>query len=71
MTFEIIKRNYDRKLWDAGMVAVAVAKGKITEAQYQEITGQAYTGANVPTPMAARVAEHDQVLNALAGAGQS
>ena len=36
MTYEIIKRNFDRKLWDKAMVAVAVAKGKITEEQYKE-----------------------------------
>ncbi|WP_432354764.1 XkdX family protein [Anaerotruncus rubiinfantis] len=67
MTYEIIKKNFDRKLWDAGMVAVAVAKGKITEVQYQEITGEVYTGANVPTTMAQTVQTHDDALNALAG----
>lgn len=67
MTYEIIKRNYDRKLWDKSMVAVAVAKGKITEEQYQEITGEVYTGAVVPTSLTRVVAKHDQELNALAG----
>lgn len=42
MTYETIKRNYDRKLWNAKMVALAVKKGVITEEQYREITGQAY-----------------------------
>lgn len=45
MTFEMIKRNFDRKLWSAAMVAKAVEKGVITEAQYTEITGQVYGGA--------------------------
>lgn len=67
MTYEIIKRNYDRKLWDKAMVAVAVAKGKITEEQYKEITGQDYTGAVVPASLTQTVAKHDQELNALAG----
>ena len=43
MTFDIIKRNYERKLWNEAMVAVAVAKGVITEDQYREITGQEYS----------------------------
>lgn len=45
MTYEIIKRNYERKLWDKSMVAVAVAKNKITPEQYQEITGEVYSGS--------------------------
>ncbi len=43
MTFEQIKKNFDRKLWNAKMVAVAVKKGVITAAQYKEITGLDYT----------------------------
>ena len=43
MTYETIKKNYDRKLWNKQMVAVAVAKGIITAAQYKEITGEDYT----------------------------
>ncbi len=43
MTYEVIKRNYDRKLWNAQMVATAVVKGVITAEQYEEITGAAYT----------------------------
>lgn len=42
MTFEQIKKNYDRKLWNKQMVKVAVAKGVITEEQYKEITGEDY-----------------------------
>lgn len=42
MNFETIKRNYDRKLWSAAQVRVAVKKGVITSEQYEEITGQAY-----------------------------
>lgn len=43
MTFETIKKNFDKKLWNAKMVAVAVKKGVITAAQYKEITGLDYT----------------------------
>lgn len=43
MSFEIIKRNYDRKLWSKQMVALAVTKGVITAEQYKEITGDDYT----------------------------
>ena len=40
MTFEQIKRNYDRKLWNKQMVAKAVKKGVITAEQYKKITGK-------------------------------
>lgn len=43
MTYETIKRNYDRKLWNAQMVAMAVKKGVITAEQYKEITGEKYS----------------------------
>lgn len=37
MTFEIIKKNFDRGLWNAKQVEIAKNKGLITEEQYQEI----------------------------------
>ena len=43
MNFETIKRNYNRGLWNAAMVKMAVRKGVITKEQYREITGEAYT----------------------------
>ena len=42
MSFENIKRNFDRKLWNAQMVAMAVTKNVITAEQYKEITGLEY-----------------------------
>lgn len=42
MNFETIKRNYEKGLWSKAMVKVAVRKGIITAAQYEEITGEAY-----------------------------
>ena len=30
MTYEMVKRNFDRKLWNAAMVRKAVEKGVIT-----------------------------------------
>lgn len=42
MTFETIQKNYDRKLWNKQMVALAVAKGVLTPEQYQAITGEEY-----------------------------
>lgn len=42
MTYEVIKKNFERKLWSAKMVAVAVEKGVITPEQYKEITGEVY-----------------------------
>ena len=42
MTYEMVKRNFDRKLWNAVMVHKAVEKGVITPEQFQEITGESY-----------------------------
>jgi len=42
MTYEMIKKNFNRGLWNKQMVAVAVTKNIITAEQYQEITGEAY-----------------------------
>jgi len=42
MTYEMVKRNFDRKLWNAAMVGKAVEKGVITPEQFQEITGESY-----------------------------
>lgn len=42
MTFDMIKRNYDRGLWNEAMVRMAVRKGVITAEQFKEITGKNY-----------------------------
>lgn len=68
MTFEMIKRNYDRGLWNKKMVAIAVVKGVITAEQYQEITGEEYSvPESIPQSTAQTLAEHDAALNTLAG----
>ena len=46
MTYEMVKRNYDRKLWNKRMVGMAVTKGVITPEEYEAITGEAYAPAN-------------------------
>lgn len=43
MNYQLIKKNYDRGLWNKLMVKMAVRKGIITEAEYQEITGEVYS----------------------------
>ena len=43
MTFEMIKKNYDRGLWNKAMVKVAVVKAVITEDEYLTITGEVYS----------------------------
>ena len=40
MTFEQIKKNFERRLWNKQKVAKAVEKGVITAEQYEEITGE-------------------------------
>ena len=42
MNFETIKKNYEKGLWSAAMVKMAVKKGVITKEQYKEITGKEY-----------------------------
>lgn len=42
MNFETIQKNYARKLWSKAQVKVAVRKGVITAAEYEEITGERY-----------------------------
>ena len=42
MSFEQIKRNYDKGLWSKKLVKLAVKQGYITAAQYQEIVGEPY-----------------------------
>lgn len=41
LTFEQIKRFYDLRLWSKAMVRNAVAKGVLTQGQYEEIVGEA------------------------------
>lgn len=40
-TFDLAKKNYGRT-WTIEMIAALVVKGKLTAAEYQEITGEAY-----------------------------
>lgn len=42
-----VKGYYDSGLWTAVMVSNAVAKNWISEAEYQDITGEAYTAPAV------------------------
>lgn len=42
MTYDLVKRNFDRGLWTVNMVRLAVRKGVITKEQFKEITGQDY-----------------------------
>ena len=42
MNFNIIKKNYERGLWNKQMIKIAVQKGVITAVQYEEITGEEY-----------------------------
>ena len=42
MNYETIKKNFERGLWNAAMVRMAVRKGVITKEQFKEITGKEY-----------------------------
>ena len=43
-TKEMALKNYSRGLWTDDMLAKLVAKGKISSADFEEITGTKYTG---------------------------
>lgn len=40
MNFELIKKNFDRGLWNEKQVEIAKDKGVITEEQYKEIVSK-------------------------------
>lgn len=42
MTYEIVKKNFEKGLWSETVVRIAVRKGIITAAQFKEITGKDY-----------------------------
>ena len=42
MNYETIKKNYEKGLWTAALVKMAVKKGVITKEQSTEITGKEY-----------------------------
>ena len=43
MSYEQIKRNYDKGLWSKQLVKMAVHQGFITAEQYEEIVGEPYS----------------------------
>ena len=62
MTFDQIKKNYDRKLWTAAQVQMCVRKGLISQAQADAITGEnPISQADMLTP--------DEVVSILTGEG--
>lgn len=42
MNYKMIKRNFDKGLWNIAMVKMAVKKGVITKEEFKEITNQDY-----------------------------
>lgn len=42
MNYDTIKKNFERGLWNAQMVKMAVKKSVITVEQYKDITGKTY-----------------------------
>ena len=40
---DIAKKNYERGLWTKEMIVNLVSKGKLTDAEYKDITGEDYT----------------------------
>ncbi len=42
MNYNTVKKNYDKALWNEGMVRIAVKKGIISKAEFKKITGKSY-----------------------------
>lgn len=49
MNYETVKKNYENGLWSIALVKMAVKKGVITKAEYDEITGFVYPATNSAT----------------------
>ena len=47
---EIAQKNFTRGLWTVEMLNSLVQKEKLSKAEFEEITGQAYTGPEPPLP---------------------
>ena len=60
-TKELTVKNYTRGLWTDDMVAKLVSKGKLTSADYEEITGMEYP-ADAEVSDAEALAELQEVL---------
>ena len=60
MNFDTIKRNYDRGLWTAAMVKIAVKKGVITHDEYESIVAVPYgdTPEEVQAMLTAKVQKY-------------
>lgn len=41
--YDLVKKYYDKGLWDIDRVRKAVVKGWITEDEFESITGEPYT----------------------------
>lgn len=59
MNFEIIKKNYAKKLWTKKMVGVALKKGIITEEEYELIVNEAYEPETLEEAKNLKLAEID------------
>lgn len=62
-----IKDFYDAGLWTKTMVANAVFKGRITDAEYLEITGEAYTAPETQGTLSDRVQTLEEAVSELGG----
>jgi hypothetical protein len=74
MTFEMIKKNFTRGLWNRAMVIKAVEKAVITPDQFEDITGTPLTTAEleqIATNIASipTLLELQQVIDAMLNGG--
>ena len=62
-----VRDFYDYGLWTAVMVSNAVAKNWISEAEYQEITGDTYTAPESHGTLSDRVQTLEEAVSELEG----
>ena len=62
-----VRDFYDSGLWTVSMVSNAVAKNWISEAEYQEITGDTYTAPETHGTLSDRVQTLEEAVSELEG----
>ena len=62
-----VRDFYDSGLWTVSMVANAVTKNWISEAEYQEITGDTYTAPETQGTLSDRVKTLEEAVSELGG----
>lgn len=67
MWFDKIKSYFDTGLWSVEMVSKAVAKGKISEDEYQKIVGEPYINTEPGSNLESKVNSLEEFAKIILG----